>query len=157
MAQAAIAESPIDTGVASLCLIAASLGISADPREILLRDIPGGIEAGDNDLVRAARKLGLKARLIATKWKYLHRIPLPAIACLEDGAYMVASRFIDGRMLVQFPTRGRPHLLDAAEFNYFWNGKLIVLKRPAAAPAVPTFNIGWFLLALHGSLKARIT
>ena len=157
MAQAAIAESPIDTGIASLHLVAAGFGISAESIEPPLRDIPVDIQTGDDDLVRAARNLGLKARLIATKWKHLHKIPFPAIACLEDGSYMVASRFIDGRMLVQYPTRGRPHLLDAAEFNYFWNGKLIVLNRPATTPARRTFGIGRFLFALHGSLKARIS
>src|SRR5215467_14171854 len=97
--------SAVDTGLASLCLIARFLGVPAEPGELARRHLAQSSGASVEDLVRIARKLGLKARVVATKWDRLVKTPLPAIA--EDkrgGAFVVATRFLDSKLLVQRPT-----------------------------------------------------
>src|SRR6516164_5290836 len=69
-----------DTGLLALCGIASFFRIASDPghlkRELALLDR----EAGPDDLVRAAKILGLKARVIGNITpERLRTMPLPAI------------------------------------------------------------------------------
>ena len=150
VANAAVVENFVDTGVSSLCLIARFLGIPADPSEITRRHVAGGGQATKQDLVRAAKKLALKVRLVTTNWARLQGTPLPAIACLTDGTFVVAARVAEGKLLVQYPAQGRPSLLERAQFEAIWSGELILLsQRAAAAQLAAVFDIKWFLTAIH--------
>jgi subfamily B ATP-binding cassette protein HlyB/CyaB len=137
MPRAAVFESQSNSGLQSLYLIARSLGVSKQPEELCDSDFQSDTGPFTANLVRAARALGLRAQLVSTKWKHLQKTSLPAIACLKDGSFIVAAKFIDGKILVQYPIKGRPHLLEAAEFNYLWSGEMILLGRPS--PITP-FN-----------------
>jgi subfamily B ATP-binding cassette protein HlyB/CyaB len=138
MMRAALNDGPVDAGVASLCLIARNFGIAADPRKVIRSVSPHDDTVHKEDILKLAHRLGLEARVVATDWKRLSKARLPAIACLDDGSFIVAMQMIDGKMLVQHPIRGRPHLLEAAEFNYLWNGELITVRR---APLTRTFYL----------------
>jgi subfamily B ATP-binding cassette protein HlyB/CyaB len=127
--QTAVVEKLTDSGIMSLCFAARYLGVFADSEEIHRHHIHDSASASKEDLICAAKKLGLKARLIATDWEGLQNNPLPAVACLKDGSFLVAGRFTDGKVLVQYPTQGRPQLLGSAEFNVVWTGELILLGR----------------------------
>jgi subfamily B ATP-binding cassette protein HlyB/CyaB len=85
-APAAVQPNAVDTGLASLCLIARFFGVPAEPGELARRHLAGSSGASAEDLVRIARKLGLKARIVATKWDRLVKTPLPAIAEDRHGA-----------------------------------------------------------------------
>jgi subfamily B ATP-binding cassette protein HlyB/CyaB len=51
------------------------------------------------DLVRAARLIGLKARVVrGIGWKRLLSIPTPAIVRLNDGSFSIPIARADGRM-----------------------------------------------------------
>jgi subfamily B ATP-binding cassette protein HlyB/CyaB len=139
-----------DTGVAGLCLVARFLGISAEPDEVARPFVSPGAVAGKTDLVRAARRMGLKARIVASRWGRLEKTPMPALACLKDGLFLVAARFGDGKLLVHDPAGGRPRLMEQAEFEALWTGELILLSRRAnVAELARTFDIRWFLTAVH--------
>src|SRR5277367_4235473 len=81
---------PLDRGLPALCGIAAYYRIGADPvqlaRELALRDR----EADESDLIRAARIVGLKARLVGkVTAERLATLPAPAIVRMASGAVMV--------------------------------------------------------------------
>src|SRR5215467_5816914 len=146
---AAVQPSAIDTGLASLCLIARFLGIPAEPRELARRHLTGSSGASAEDLVRIARKLGLKARLAATKWDRLAKTPLPAIAEDRCGGFAIAARFLDGKLLVQRPTESRGQLFERSEFEKAWSGRLIRLGRRASITNLPDiFDLRWFAAAV---------
>src|ERR1700733_6394676 len=79
---------PLDAGLRALCGIAAYYHVAADPahlsRELALQDR----QAGENDIVRAAMLIGLKAKLLvkgtATR---LATLPTPAIVRLKNGSF----------------------------------------------------------------------
>jgi subfamily B ATP-binding cassette protein HlyB/CyaB len=149
-APAAVAPQAIDTGLSSLCLIARYLGVPAEPGELARRHLAGSSGAAAEDLVRIARKLGLKARLVATRWDRLEKTPLPAIVENRDGTFLVASRFLDGRLLVQRPTEPRGRLVEHGEFAEAWSGRLVLLGRRAALAGLPDiFDLRWFAAAMR--------
>jgi subfamily B ATP-binding cassette protein HlyB/CyaB len=147
---AAVQPSAIDTGLASLCLIARFLGIPAEPRELARRHLTGSSGASAEDLVRIARKLGLKARIAATKWDRLAKTPLPAIAEDRRGEFVIATRFLDSKLLVQRPTESRGQLFERSEFEKAWSGRLILLGRRASITNLPDiFDLRWFAAAVQ--------
>ena len=84
-------EAPeLDTGLLALCGIAAFFRVSADPDRLKRELSLFGRAATREDLVRASRLLGLKARAVTgVKAERLLQLPLPAIVQTNDGRYSV--------------------------------------------------------------------
>ena len=96
-------------------------------------------------LVRAARKNGLKAKAISSKFKKLVKLPLPAIAELKDGKFIVIAKIAEGRVLAQRPGNP-PEELSQAQFEDEWSGRLVLLARRASEMVSDLkFGLRWFL------------
>jgi len=140
----------VDTGLLSLCLIARHFGIPADPDELARRHLASSKVASKEDLVRVARKLGLKSRIVATRWDRLAKTPVPAIVENKDGTFLVAGRVLDGKLVVQRPTEPRPRLVERGEFEEAWSGRLVLAGRRASlANLSDVFDLRWFISAVH--------
>src|SRR5215469_14249398 len=113
-AVAQIEEEKGDTGLSSLVVLLHFHGIAADPEQIRHQFASTAIST--TDMLRCARELGLKARLVQRDMARLAKTPLPAIAEYKDGSFLVLAKLVDDRVLVQDPVARRPKLLDAAEF-----------------------------------------
>lgn len=71
---------PLDPGLRALCGIAAYYRIAADPVQLARELALTGRAADESDLVRAARMVGLKARLVGkVTAERLATLPVPAI------------------------------------------------------------------------------
>ena len=78
------------SGLAALCGIAAYYRIAADPAHLAKELALQGGEAGDRDIVRAARLIGLKARVVENpSAKRVSCAPAPALLRCKDGGYLV--------------------------------------------------------------------
>ncbi len=149
-APAAVEPRAFDSGLSSLCLIARFLGVPADPEELARHYLASSSGASIENLVRIARKLGLKARTVATEWGRLAKTPLPAIVEDRGGAFLVATRFLDGKLLVQRPTEPRGRLIERDEFEELWSGRLVLLGRRASLASLPdVFDLRWFVAAVR--------
>jgi ABC-type bacteriocin/lantibiotic exporter with double-glycine peptidase domain len=82
-----------DEGLLALVMLLRFHGLGVDPEQIRHRF--GGSAIGIPEMLRCARELGLKARSHATPWKRLVRTPLPAIAALRDGGFLVLGKIGD--------------------------------------------------------------
>ena len=65
-------------------------GVAADREQIRHRF--GTNKIGASEILRCAKDFGLKARACRTKWSRLAKTPLPAIASLRDGRFMVVAK-----------------------------------------------------------------
>src|SRR5262245_7913135 len=106
---------PADPGLFALVMLLCFHGVSADPEQIRHRF--GGASIGVAEMLRCARELGLRARVSATRWERLERTPLPAIAVLRDGGFLLLGKVGDDKALVQYPHAPRPVLLARAELE----------------------------------------
>ena len=135
----------IDPGAACLAAVLGLHRLPADPRQIAREHAPAGGAMAVPDLVRAARRLGLKARSVQSSPGRLGKVPLPAIAELRDGGFAVLARVSEGRALVQEGTCP-PRLLDIEELGVLWTGRLVLLARRATlAGAERRFDLTWFI------------
>jgi ATP-binding cassette, subfamily B, bacterial HlyB/CyaB len=138
---------PADPGLEALLLLLHLKDVAADRGQ--LRHRLGTDKIGAPEMIRCARDLGLKARAWRTNWSRLVRTPLPAIASLRDGGFMVLAKASGDKVLVQSP-QTRPALMTREEFVAVWDGGLISMARRAGlADVARRFDITWFLGAIR--------
>src|SRR6266404_6338767 len=101
-------------------------------------------------MLRCAMDLGLKARACRTDWSRLARTPLPAIAVLRDGGFLLVAKAAEDKVWVQWPLEPRPTLMTRDELLAVWDGRLILMTRRAKLSDITRrFDITWFLAAIH--------
>jgi subfamily B ATP-binding cassette protein HlyB/CyaB len=105
---------------------------------------------GVEEMIRCAKQLGLKARVSATDWSRLAKIPLPGIAVLGDGGFLLLGKVSDDQALVQAPFTHQPRLISRGEFEQMWDGRLVLMtNRAQLTNLARRFDITWFLGAIH--------
>ncbi len=138
----------VDPGLYVLVSMLRFHGIGADPEQIRHRF--GGTAIGISEILRCAKELGLKARLRTTAWPRLATTPLPAIAALRDGTFMLLAKVGDDKIIVQSPGSPRPAMMTRAELEQVWDGQLILMTRRAGLVNLSRrFDVTWFLGAIH--------
>src|SRR6266403_1974280 len=137
-----------DPGLEALLTLLYLQGVAADAGQI--RHRLGTDKIGAPEMLRCAKDLGLKARVYRTDWSRLARTPLPAIAILRDGTFLVVAKAAEDKVLVQSPLAPRPTLMTRDELLAVWDGRLILMTRRAKLSDITRrFDITWFLGAIH--------
>ena len=103
------ASRPTDPGLEALVTLLHLQGVAADAGQIAHR--LGTDKIGAAEMLRCARDLGLKARAYRTDWSRLGSTPLPAIASLHDGGFLLVARADGNKVLVQSPLTRLPVLM----------------------------------------------
>src|SRR5262249_55718963 len=77
------------------------------------------------------------------------KTPLPGIAVLRDGSFMVIAKASEDQVLVQSPELRRPMLMTRGELEQIWDGGLILMARRAGlSDLTRRFDVSWFLGAI---------
>src|SRR5262245_4166099 len=113
-----------DPGLESLVTLLHLQGVAADREQI--RHRLGTTKIGAPEMLRCAKDLGLKSKAHRTDWSRLANTPLPAIAVLRDGGFLVVAKAAEDKVLVQSPLTARPALMTRAELLSIWDGGLIL-------------------------------
>ncbi len=137
----------VDQGLIALTGLLQLHGIGVDPEQV--RHSLGEIPIGVSEMLRYAKQTGLKARSFTTTFARLEKIPLPGIAPLRDGGFLLLGKAGDGKVLVQSPLAPRPQLMTQAELEAVWDGRIVLVARRAAlVDLARRFDITWFLCAI---------
>jgi subfamily B ATP-binding cassette protein HlyB/CyaB len=148
MSKEAYNTNSADPGLLALVMLLRFHGLGVDPEQIRHRF--GASAIGIAEMLRCAKELGLKARSRLTTWERFAGTPLPAIAGLRDGGFLLIGKIGDDKALVQSPLSSRPMLMTRAEFEAVWNGHLVLMTRRAGLVDLSRrFDINWFLGAIH--------
>ena len=139
---------PGDPGLAALVMLLRCHGVGVDSAQI--RHQCGTATVGITEMLRCAKELGLKARAPATIWERLESTPLPAIAALRGGGFLVLGKVGEDKALIQHPSSPRPEAMTRAQFEAVWDGRLVLMARRAKlSDLTRRFDITWFLGAIH--------
>src|SRR5437763_6332313 len=137
-----------DQGLAALVMLLRFQGVSIDAAQV--RHQFGTDIVGIPEMLRFARQLGLKARETRTRWDRLARTPLPGIAALRDGGFLLLGKASEDKILVQAPGAPRPRLMTREELEAVWDGRLVLMARRARLTDLSRrFDVTWFLGAIH--------
>ena len=136
-----------NSGLAALVLLLRFHGIGADPAQIRHRF---GDNFGVPEMLRCAKEFRLKSRSFQSNWPRLVKTPLPGIAALRDGSFLLIGKASEDQVLVQNPLSPQPALMSRDEFEAVWDGQLILMTgRAALGELSRRFDVSWFLGAIH--------
>lgn len=153
--------------LAALCLVARFHQIACEPA-ILAHTL--GIaptqSASLNDVLLAAKHVGLKAKRSTTTLDRLVQTPLPALAVLRYAnrpdvpqRVVVLAQVNAQRVLIHDPSAGRPIIESLEVFAAQWTGELIlVTSRASLASELAKFDFSWFIPSLvkHRKLLGEV-
>ncbi|WP_449126295.1 type I secretion system permease/ATPase [Pseudomonas viridiflava] len=140
--------SRIDTGLASLVMLARFHQVSASPEQ-LAHEFSSGDTLQASELLLAAKKLGLKAKFAKVAIDRLDRTPLPAIAQGADGQFFIVARLDKGKVLIHDPRSQRPEIITIEDFVARWAGRLLFIRAGSGdAGESSRFDFTWFIPAV---------
>ena len=139
-----------DSGLAALVSLLRLQGVAAEPAQLHHQLGMAGKPVGVVEMLRCARQLGLKARSLSTRWGRLARTPLPGIAELRDGSFLLLGKATEDKVLVHVPGASQAEVMTRQQFEAAWTGRLVLMMRRAGLGDVARrFDIGWFAGALN--------
>ncbi len=160
MPHAAAKHDQIDTGLVCTVILAGVHGIPADPRQLQHEFAAAGEPFESREILRLAKLLNLKARVVTSRWDRLSKLTLPAIARHKDGHYFVLGKVGDDHVLIQAPLEKRPLSLPRELFEQAWSGELILFTRRAGVlDELRKFDFSWFIpeILKHKKLIGEVT
>ena len=139
---------PNDPGLTALVMLLRFHGVGADPGQI--RHHCGTAVLGVADMIRCAREFGVKARELKTSWARLATTPMPAIAVLRDGGFLLLGKVGEDKIVVQSTKTPRPELMTKEDLEGVRDGRIILMtKRSNLMELSRRFDITWFLGAIQ--------
>jgi subfamily B ATP-binding cassette protein HlyB/CyaB len=143
----AVRPSAADPGAAAFALMLQLLGLPADPNDILHQS--GRNSLDETEMLRAVKRYPVKARVITSSVERLESTPLPALAKLRDGGWLILGKAAEGKVLVQNPLAAQPEILTREALAERWGGRLMLMSRRASLNDPYTrFGVGWFVDAV---------
>jgi hypothetical protein len=140
------------SGLAALCGIAAYYRIAADPAHLVKELAVQGAEADGGDLVRAAKMIGLKARVIENpSASRLAGAPVPAILRFRTGGYCIlGGQTPSGEFRIVDPVTRVARELPLDELQAETDPVLILVARQFRGAGIDprTFGFLWFAPSL---------
>ena len=136
------------SALGAFTLLARFHGVALNPAQIRHRF--GGGAVGVPEMLRCAKELGLKARVVNVRAARLAKTPVPAIAECMNGSFVVLGKVGADQVLVQEPSAPTPKVVALDEFRRMWSGRLVLIARRAGLTDLTRrFDIAWFLRAMH--------
>ncbi len=133
------------TGLMSFVMLLQYLKKPADAETLKHEFCSNGQDLDPITMVRAARQLGVKARIKQVKPKRLEKSPFPFIAKKKDGEYTIVGAAKDGQVLIQTPGK-QPEQISEARLWEMWSGEAVFLtSRSMLAGTERKFDLTWFI------------
>jgi subfamily B ATP-binding cassette protein HlyB/CyaB len=141
-----------DQGMTCLSVVAAYYRIPADPSQLVHELALQGSPSGVDDVVRAALKIGLKAKGVKVESAArLATLPLPCLVFLKDAGFRVlGARSPDGEYRVVDPNSREADIRTADDLVAAIDPTVVLLQRKLLGPGVgrTMFGFQWFLPSL---------
>lgn len=136
----------LDSGVVCLTLMTQYLRQPADP-DAIRHDLGLGERVADRvDIVRAAKRLKLKAKIARPSPRRLDRLPLPVIIEKADGSFALLAALSAGKVLLQDPQAGAPQEFSRTDFDLLWGGYVVLVTSRAFSHGFSRrFDFSWFI------------
>ena len=140
-----------DTGLFCLVTLAKILGIPADMEQMRRAYVVGERGMDNTTILRAAKDLGLKARQLKPRPEILPRLPLPAMAQLTNGNYVVVVRIEGQNVVIIDPQVPQPFAASMEKFLQVWSGDMILVtkrfnlnEKDDKLKEIKKFGLSWF-------------
>ena len=144
MQQYGYKEEQAKIAIACLKIITDSLGITFNEEEQYVKH--SGVNSNAEKILKIAKELKLKAKKEVLEYYELEGLPVPALAIMKDGSFLVLGKNNDKVVLIFRPEVGKPETIAKETFVEGWSGEVVIIKRPfSIKSASQRFNLYWFI------------
>jgi subfamily B ATP-binding cassette protein HlyB/CyaB len=138
-----------DPGLTALALIARMHGIATDEAQMRHRSGLGQCRFSERELLRAAKALGLKARIVAIDPQRLSQMTLPALLFDSNEKHFVLAKLSEERALIQDGDCSAPQIMTLPQLHARSNGHaLLIASRASLVGELARFDFSWFIPAV---------
>ena len=137
-------QQKLDFGLQCLMTIAAYYRIPADAKNIIHLLAMEGKAFGDDDLLRAAKLLKIKAKAAEIIPEKLSKMTFPAMLKTSDG-YLLILKADGERCLVINEENNTPHVITMEQLSKIWYGKILLFVPRMMQNRDVKFGFKWFI------------
>jgi len=116
-----------DPGLFILDILLRLRGLESDPDRIQRRF--GGGSIGVPEMLAYAKEADLSARCTLTDWDRLLKQPLPGIAPLRSGGFLLLGKVTGNEAIALASGAERPTLVSRTELESIWDGRLVLITK----------------------------
>lgn len=135
----------IDSGMQCLITIAKYYGIAADDKQLRHLQSLEGKQMHVDDILRAAKKLKLKAKKARIKQKSLSEMTLPGVLQLTDHQFILLAKVDEKNALVLYAFESAPKLISHEELSNIWDGTILLFIPRSYKHRELKFGLKWFI------------
>ncbi|MDR2220677.1 MAG: type I secretion system permease/ATPase, partial [Methylobacillus sp.] len=137
-----------DPALAALVIIARFHSIAADAAQIRHESAIEGM-FGAKEVVLAARRIGMKARIVPFRPERVDRTPLPALVLDREGQHFILAKLDGDTALIMEPDSPAPAVKPLSEVVARSTGSLILFtSRASILGDLARFDFSWFIPAI---------
>jgi ATP-binding cassette, subfamily B, bacterial HlyB/CyaB len=141
-----VASASGDTGLSCLVFMARFLRLPVEPDQLRFEAGKTDQHFTAQDVVRAAKRLDLKARRTKVSPHRMDMLPLPAIVEMRDRRFVILAAVTPEKVLIRDFARDGATELPRAEFERDWSRQAILLTtRKGVSQLVRRFDFSWFI------------
>jgi subfamily B ATP-binding cassette protein HlyB/CyaB len=138
-------QQKVDKGLKCLATIAAYYQIPCDPMSLIHQLAKQGSAFNDNDIIRAARILQLKSRLVKVKLSNLRKMATPAILKTEAGYILLLKADKERCMIAGLDDSNIPKTITSLELSKIWSGEIFLFIPRKSEKRDVEFGFKWFI------------
>ncbi|MCV0429565.1 MAG: type I secretion system permease/ATPase, partial [Roseibium sp.] len=131
------------SGAACLLIVCHYYQRPADAADLNRR--MAGAQRSFATLMRTARGLGLRARVVSSSLRKIGKLTLPAIARSQDGLYFIVGGVTATEAAIHEPGCDVTRRIPLAEFDGMWTGELLLLTPREIKVRRIKFDVSWFI------------
>ena len=134
-------------GIFAVVVAAHILGIPAEFEQLKVNSSSVNDELG---VLRVAKELGLKSKMVKSKINRIHKMAFPFIAILCGCDFLVIIRADEKKILAISAHKQQPYTMTYEEFAAQWTGRVILLSKKFNIKELSReFNVRWFLPVIY--------
>jgi subfamily B ATP-binding cassette protein HlyB/CyaB len=142
-----------DAGLACFVMMLRLLRVNVDPDQLLHDRGKGAVPFTDADMLRAAKRLDVRAGSRALTMNKLAGVPTPCIMAHKTMGYVLLGKVANGesglQAVMQSPNDDGPRVLDQAGLDAAYAGRVLLFTtRETLSGDARRFGLSWFIPAL---------
>lgn len=137
----------MDKGIKALVLIANHYDLKGDYNQIKHNYTFNNEEISKVNLIRAAKEIGLKSKVVTIEFEKIKSLKLPAIIYLKEKSYVILTRILEDKEEVRYLETEdmQEKSININEFKEQWDNQILLFTYREKTKEDKKFGLKWFV------------
>lgn len=135
----------LDSGLGCLIILMRFLNLKISQQEIEHIMLNQKSQLNDLDILSIAKSFKLKAKLRKMSIEDLAKLKVPVIVKDKNDNYFIVAKILNDKVMILYPDKQNPEMMDLNIFKEFWSGTTILLKKREFIDSETKFGFKWFI------------